>query len=521
MTGSVLHNELGRRGLGAFVGFRGESPIFTSVRDALLILGPPGSGKSTRFFAQSVACFPGLVVSTTCRSIHSLHPDVAELTVGMRRTLAEQTNGRVIELQVDEQMPSVASSVSWDVLEGCEIWQEAVERATTLAFAGIRPDAVDNAAFFRSQSIALLSPLLYAFARAGRTMWDLVSAVQMGRVWPESNDDRTFSLDGLARRLARDPSVGPFHPATLNLSSFCSRDKMTPETRANIFSVVNSQVLSMWNRNLIRPPQQVRIADLMTGTSTVYIQTREDFADSSAAYVSAFIQALTSRWRTLASDSRPPSMLLALDEVANVAPLHSLPGLMATAGGDGIQVMIGVQDVDRIRTRWPDGGQSILRNGNLVLLGGYRNAEFLADISSLLPQDLRRHEAWVARSSSTSLGLARRDIEEIAGTLDGVSASGTSPVARINLRMAEHEARIAAYGAGVRLTGKASTALARELMGHVDREDQFKLQSDITADELFGLPDGSCLVLMRNDYGILECPGWWESSYWQHILSGR
>ncbi len=45
-------------------------------------------------------------------------------------------------------------------------------------------------------------------------------------------------------------------------------------------------------------------------------------------------------------------MLWALDEVANIAPIHDLPALISQAGGQGLQVMVGLQDLSQARSRW-------------------------------------------------------------------------------------------------------------------------------------------------------------------------
>ena len=47
-------------------------------------------------------------------------------------------------------------------------------------------------------------------------------------------------------------------------------------------------------------------------------------------------------------------MLWALDEVANIAPIHDLPALVSQAGGQNLQVMIGLQDLSQASTRWGD-----------------------------------------------------------------------------------------------------------------------------------------------------------------------
>ena len=47
-------------------------------------------------------------------------------------------------------------------------------------------------------------------------------------------------------------------------------------------------------------------------------------------------------------------MLWVLDEFANIAPIHDLPALVSQAGGQHLQVMVGLQDLGQARTRWGD-----------------------------------------------------------------------------------------------------------------------------------------------------------------------
>ena len=47
-----------------------------------------------------------------------------------------------------------------------------------------------------------------------------------------------------------------------------------------------------------------------------------------------------------------PVMLWALDEVANIAPIGDLPALISQAGGQRLQVMVGLQDLSQARSRW-------------------------------------------------------------------------------------------------------------------------------------------------------------------------
>jgi type IV secretion system protein VirD4 len=65
-------------------------------------------------------------------------------------------------------------------------------------------------------------------------------------------------------------------------------------------------------------------------------------------------------------------MLWLLDEVANIAPIHDLPALASQAGGQNLQVVIGLQDLSQARTRWgtdaADGFLSLFQT-KLILTG--------------------------------------------------------------------------------------------------------------------------------------------------------
>jgi hypothetical protein len=77
------------------------------------------------------------------------------------------------------------------------------------------------------------------------------------------------------------------------------------------------------------------------------------------------------RWCVGAFPDRP-NMLWLLDEIANTAPIHDLPALISQAGGQNLQVMIGLQDLSQARTRWgtdaADGFMSLFQT-RLILTG--------------------------------------------------------------------------------------------------------------------------------------------------------
>ena len=77
-------------------------------------------------------------------------------------------------------------------------------------------------------------------------------------------------------------------------------------------------------------------------------------------------------------------MVLALDEVANIAPIPDLPSLISEGGGQGVVTLACLQDLSQARTRWPehaDGFPSLF--GCTVVLPGIGDVRTLEALSSL------------------------------------------------------------------------------------------------------------------------------------------
>jgi hypothetical protein len=91
------------------------------------------------------------------------------------------------------------------------------------------------------------------------------------------------------------------------------------------------------------------------------------------------------RANALAKLAQGSPVTLALDEVANVAPIESLPALVSEAGGQGLHVIAAVQDLSQVRGRWggevADGFLSLFQH--VLVLGGVRDTRTLEAISTI------------------------------------------------------------------------------------------------------------------------------------------
>ncbi|SCQ69879.1 Hypothetical protein PFR_JS17-2_1231 [Propionibacterium freudenreichii] len=81
-----------------------------------------------------------------------------------------------------------------------------------------------------------------------------------------------------------------------------------------------------------------------------------------------------------------PPLLLALDEVGNLAPLPSLPTLMAEGGGTGITTMPVLQSLAQAREKWSENAAGAIWDASIVkiILGGASNNRDLHDLTTLI-----------------------------------------------------------------------------------------------------------------------------------------
>lgn len=148
-------------------------------------------------------------------------------------------------------------------------------------------------------------------------------------------------------------------------------------------------------------------------------ETQETVAPLVAALVEAVVDAARRAAAADPSSRLSPPLLLALDEVAGIAPLPTLPTLVADGGGSGITPMIVLQSRSQARARWgEDAAEAIIAacTHRLVLGGGgeLRELEDLARLVGERDDQVQSHtwQPWGNGSggSSTSSALRRLPI---------------------------------------------------------------------------------------------------------------
>jgi type IV secretion system protein VirD4 len=355
-------------GHGAYLGHSERGWCFVEPEQSVMILGPPRSGKTTSLIIPNVMASNGPVVSTSTK------PDVLDATVAIRSTLGC--------CRLFDPTGSVGRSrgllpLRWSPLQSCTTWTAALSKARSLvevgsAVGGQRSARGDHSHWIE-RAQALLAPLLHAGAVGGADMRTVLTWVDRRQALPaqqilagepgRSTELARNLLDGIVATDERELS-GIWSTASGALSGFRS-DPALEVTADPDFD----------------PARFVRSAD------TIYISAPAHLQASVAPMVVGLIEDIRHASYALRAGEvgKPgPPVLLALDELANIAPIPDLPSMISEGGGQGVLTLACLQDLSQARHRWPDhadGFPSLF--GTTVVLPGIGDVRTLDALSTL------------------------------------------------------------------------------------------------------------------------------------------
>ena len=329
---------------------------FAGAETAVLVVGPPRSGKTSTLVVPSVLDAPAAVVSTSTKG------DVLAATAVQRSWLGQVY---VFDPTGSLALPDFALPLRWSPVVGCESFDRAASMAHALVGAA-RPGAkLTESSHWVERAEALLTPLLFAAARGGRPIASVCQWV-------------------LARDLREPQAViaaAGHEVAAAILSGVAATDE---RERSGIFSTASS-VLSAYRSDAVlesaREPNFDPVA-FAASTDALYICAPSHEQDQLATLVVALLETIRAAVVARPADAAP--VLFALDEVANIAPLPSLPSLAAEGGGQGLVTLACLQDLSQARARWGEAADGFLTLfGTKVVLPGVADARTLQLISSL------------------------------------------------------------------------------------------------------------------------------------------
>lgn len=321
--------------VGYLLGASRNVNVWASVEDSILLIGPPRSGKGLHVVINAILDAPGAVVTTSTR------PD--NLTATLKARSAE---GRPLAVFDPQHLAEgVPAGLRWSPIRGCEDPLTAMIRATGLAAGtGLSAGGVEGGDFWEGKTRTALQALLHAAALDHRTPAELFR-------WTL---DPAAASDAVAI-LTANPKA-----ATGWADSLQAMIDADPRTRDSIWQGVSLSLAALADPRVLDavspgPEERFDPEEFLRKRGSVYLLATGAGANNSAALVSAFVEDLVEAARRLAARSPAarldPPLLLALDEIGNLAPLPSLPTLMAEGGGTGIRTMPVLQSLAQAREK--------------------------------------------------------------------------------------------------------------------------------------------------------------------------
>ena len=161
VDGAWVRSKSLRLGGGAYLGLgSGGRWVTADPEHAIMVLGPPRSGKTAAIVIPSILAAPGPVVSTTTK------PDVMNVTSRARAEVGQVWLYDPCGEQ--DPWPAGVRRLSWSPVPAASSWDEALLMARAMASSGGGAKGTTNEQHWRERSTALLAPLLYAAFLADR-----------------------------------------------------------------------------------------------------------------------------------------------------------------------------------------------------------------------------------------------------------------------------------------------------------------------------------------------------------------
>ncbi|GAA2006290.1 type IV secretory system conjugative DNA transfer family protein [Brevibacterium samyangense] len=363
-------NEPTPSDVGYLLGRSRGRQVWASVEDSILLIGPPRSGKGLHVVINAILDAPGAVVTTSTR------PD--NLTATLR---ARQRDGRPVAVFDPQHLAEgIPAGMRWSPIRGCHDPLTAMIRATGLASAtGLSAGGVESGGFWEGKTRTALQALLHAAALDHRPpaelfRWTLdpTAAAEAVAILTNSTQAATGWADSLGAMIDSDPKT---------------RDSIWQGVALALGALADPRVLNAVSPG---PDEDFDPETFIQDRGTLYLLATGAGAGASAALVAAFVEDLIETARRIAARSPgarlDPPLLLALDEIGNLAPLPSLPTLMAEGGGTGITTLPVLQSLAQAREKWSDNAAGAIWDASIVkvILGGASNSRDLQDLSILI-----------------------------------------------------------------------------------------------------------------------------------------
>ena len=378
---------------GIYVGESSNGWVWAGAQCSTLVLGPPRSGKTSSLVIPNILVSEGPVVSTSTK------PDVMRATAPSRRS---EGWSFLYDPSGEVACPPGVERVGWSPLTTATDWDAAVVTADAMVGASRLSGPRGGDQHWTERAGALLSTLVHAAALEKLSVRDVLRWIDRHNGAP--------ALEILASRTGEDT------PAADLLAGIVATDS---REQSGIWSTA-SGVLAAYRTEGALASTRIAPLDMETfcaGPNTLYVcatgRRQRQFAPLVVAIMGDVRDATYARSHD--GHNGPPT-LLALDEVANIAPIPDLPAMVSEGAGQGLLTLACLQDLSQARARWGQAADGFLSLfGTTVVLRGIADTTTLRDLSALagdreVPTTTvsRSADRWGRLRPSTSVGTSYR-----------------------------------------------------------------------------------------------------------------
>jgi hypothetical protein len=204
--------------------------------------------------------------------------------------------------------------------------------------------------------------------------------------------------------------------AAAYLSSLRGIDKQSPATKSSTFSTVNGKLGPLVNNAIVlesldRP--NFDIDSFLRQGSTLYIVSPENVQEIIAPLITGLVEAIVTRAYALAAQQSngrmDPPLLLLLDEVGAIAPVPTLPQIMAQGASQGILCAWAAQSFSQLKAKWGDDwSNAILGSSSHKLIFGGASAD--TELLNQFSEAFGERDRWISPYGQGGQAIIRQGI---------------------------------------------------------------------------------------------------------------
>jgi|SRR5579884_847413 len=360
------------------LGFRDGRLLRAEARHALVVFGPPQSGKSAGVAIPALLEWRGPAVAS------SIKTDLLQATSRRRAEL-----GEVMVFDPYGIAPVVGAT--WSPLRLSRTWDGALSTALRMSAASeVDTSTVKGGSYWTAAAEQRLAPLLYAAAKTGAGIEAVVR-------WAYGQGDA--ELPRILHELTRDTDERELADAHAAYDAHVAFEALAGETRSSVESTVQMLLRAYRSPRVQSSARscQITAERLLAGENTLYLIGDSHRSRLLRPIFLSLLQELVDdayQQATMRGGRLSRALLLCLDELGNVAPLPNLAEVASTAPSHNIQLVSIFHDVAQAKARYGAQAHTVINSHRArMLLPGIADLDTLRYFSDLLGQERRRPAA--------------------------------------------------------------------------------------------------------------------------------